>query len=1596
MSIDDVSIIEGDSGTSTLSFTVTRTGASASAVGFDYATADDTATVAGSDYVAASGTGTIPSGGATASTTVSVTVNGDAVFENTESFFVNLSAPTNAVITDAQGMGTLTNDDTAPTLSINDVSIVEGNSGTSSLVFTVTRTGLTALPASFTAATADGTAIAPSDYLAALVGSTTIAAGGATGSATLTATINGDFLAELNETFFVNLSAPGNATIADNQGVGTISNDDIAGVAVTESAGSTEVIEGGATDSYSIVLTSQPTSDVTINIAYDPSQVSLNGDADGSYSRVFTSANWNLAQTVTVAAVDDTVVESNPHATSIVQAVGISDPVYAVINPADVAVSIAENDSQQIVFALAASSVAETAGTHVVNARLNLTTNGAPGGTIAADMSANVFLVVGSAELSDLGLGTAQLTFAAGSVHDAVQPITLNLVNDRLLEGNETGTLSLGLVGSLGSVSGTHALTLTDDEVGAISYSAASSATSESAGTYLGAISRLTITGTGTGGAGFASEANVDVAITDSAGSATSPADYARNTATQTFLAGALSPVDVPVSVGIANDMLIENSESFSLGFGSISGDGSLSASGTHTVSISDNDSAVVAFAANNDSVGEAVGSFSKPVTLTLTANGVGTASLQNAIVVPVGFSEGTATEPEDFTLSTVSVTFVAGSTSGASLNATAAIVNDVISESSESFDLTLGNGFVSPNITLGRTATTVTITDNDVPGVTVAPSGGTTTVTEGGATDSYTVVLNSQPTANVSITLNAGTQLSAAPTNLTFTTANWNIAQSVTVTAIDDAVAEGSHGGSISHAATSSDAVYNGISVGSVTATITDNDTAGVTVVESAGSTAVTEGGATDSYTIVLNSQPTADVSFAPNAGAQLSAAPSNLTFTSANWNLAQTVTVTATDDALVEGAHSGAIGQSTSSSDLNYNAISIAGINASISDNDSAVVNFAPIAVSQSEGVSPMAFTVTLSNPVASGVTLTLNSANGSAGAADYTAITNATVSFAASSTTAQTVNVAINNDALDEPNETFGLTLSNLSATGNVTLGAGGATGTIVDDDATPTLSISSPSGPEGNAGSSVMNFVVSLSAISGQDVTFTRATADGSATTANNDYVAIGAAIATIPAGQLSLSIPVTINGDTAFEGNETFSVNLTAISNATPTSLTGAGTIQEDDQQPTITTITSDTPDPSVTGQAYMVNVTVAAQSASPLGTVTISDGSASCGPVTLAAGTSPNSSASCNLTSTTAGAKTLTATYAPASSAFAASTGTTAHQVNAASTAISVVGPVRSRINQPTTFSFALSVNAPGAGAPAGTVTLTSGTATCNVTVPTATPSCALSFTTLGPRTITAAFAPSDGNFSASSSSGPGNAQTLVYALSDIAVTKTDAVGTYIPGDLLVYTVTVRNLGPDAAANIRVRDNIPAGLTDVLWTCDASGGVACSQAAGSGNLDMTIASIPVDGLLNYTFFGNVAGTPAQIVNTALVELPVDTTIEDPAPGNNSASDTDLINYLLRNGFEDPQVNAPSGGVRLSATRSVADEANVVLVLDDANGIGARVYARTLDGEVQYALATRSAGMLRLGAWRSYPGAATLHWTARPVATGWVLETVEIR
>jgi hypothetical protein len=228
-----------------------------------------------------------------------------------------------------------------------------------------------------------------------------------------------------------------------------------------------------------------------------------------------------------------------------------------------------------------------------------------------------------------------------------------------------------------------------------------------------------------------------------------------------------------------------------------------------------------------------------------------------------------------------------------------------------------------------------VTITDNDTAGVTVTQSGGTTAVTEGGATDTYTLVLTSQPTADVTIDLATGADVSANPPSLTFTAVNWNLGRTVTVTAVDDSLVEGAHGDMVAHAASSADGFYDGIAIGSVSVAVTDNDTAGLVVTESGGSTTVREGGATDTFTVALSSQPLADVTVTLDPDTQLSVSPPTLTFTSANFAVAQTVTVTAVNDSSAEALHAGSVSLSSSSTDATFAGLSGA-VSATIDDND------------------------------------------------------------------------------------------------------------------------------------------------------------------------------------------------------------------------------------------------------------------------------------------------------------------------------------------------------------------------------------------------------------------------------------------------------------------------------------------------------------------------------------------------------------------------------------------------------------------------------------------------------------------------------------
>lgn len=231
LAINDVTLAEGNSGTTNFTFTVTRSGGTAGAVSATWTLANGTSDNA--DFTTTPQTGSVNFLDGETSKTITITVAGDTTVEGNDTFFVNLTAPTGgATISDGQGLGTITNDDTPPvgSLAINDVSIAEGNSGSSNLIFTVTRSGGSAGAVDATWTLTNGTTNAADFATATFTGTVSFADGQTT--ATITIPIAGDTTVEANETFTVTLSAPtGGATITDASGTGTITNDDVPPIA---------------------------------------------------------------------------------------------------------------------------------------------------------------------------------------------------------------------------------------------------------------------------------------------------------------------------------------------------------------------------------------------------------------------------------------------------------------------------------------------------------------------------------------------------------------------------------------------------------------------------------------------------------------------------------------------------------------------------------------------------------------------------------------------------------------------------------------------------------------------------------------------------------------------------------------------------------------------------------------------------------------------------------------------------------------------------------------------------------------------------------------------------------------------------------------------------------------------------------------------------------------------------------------------------------------------------------------------------------------------------------------------------------------------
>ncbi|MEM1228585.1 MAG: Calx-beta domain-containing protein [Planctomycetota bacterium] len=321
--IDDVSMTEGDSGMTSFVFTIRSDLAASRDLGVVVNAADLGNLIGGADLVDVSDASVSIAAGST-SATFTIQVLGDSVVEADEVFLVDIESPTfgstadasRVTIADNQAMGTIVNDDIA-TLAINDVAVIEGDVGSTSVTFTVSADNLSSMNTSVTARTIDGfQAIEGIDYLGILEQEVVILAGQST--ATLTIDVIGDSIVELDETYQVELSNAlfGNTSdasrirIGDAIGVGTIMNDDSAAITIED----VTAIEGdfGITDFVFTIRQDQLASlDTSVTVNTIDIQQAIEGvDYNAITNQIVTIAAGTQTATLSVGVIGESLVEA--------------------------------------------------------------------------------------------------------------------------------------------------------------------------------------------------------------------------------------------------------------------------------------------------------------------------------------------------------------------------------------------------------------------------------------------------------------------------------------------------------------------------------------------------------------------------------------------------------------------------------------------------------------------------------------------------------------------------------------------------------------------------------------------------------------------------------------------------------------------------------------------------------------------------------------------------------------------------------------------------------------------------------------------------------------------------------------------------------------------------------------------------------------------------------------------------------------------------------------------------------------------------------------------------------------------------------------
>ena len=539
LSIANVSIIEGNSGSKNASVLIKLSEATSTAFSVSYTTVDGDAQ-AGQDYVSNSGTVNFAVG--EISKTITISVLGDTSVETNEQFFLQLSAPDNITLDTTEASITLTNDD-KPQLSITAASLLEGNTGqtTASLVISLSAPGQDTVKVNY--ASANGTALAAKDYLTT-TGEVSFAPGET--SKTIAVPVLGDTLVEGNETFRMSLSAPVNASLSStSSAIVTITDDDAIVVPSVSIVGAT-LVEGnsGSTQAtLTVSLSAAASKVVSVNYA-TTNGTALSGSDYTASTGTLTFAIGETSKTFTVPVLGDTTVEANETFT-----ISLTSPSNATLSAAASAVVTLSNDDVPSI-AIANVSVAEGNVGNTANVTVTLSA------ASTQDISVNYTTADGTASNgSDYSATVGSLLFVAG---ETSKTISIPVLGDVNIESDENFTVALATpTNATLSANATATVTLTNDDQAVVlptlSVTAASTVVEGNTGSSTASV-------TVTLSARSSQTVSVNYATTD--GTATAGSDYTASTGTLSFAPGETSKT---FTVPILGDADVETDENFTI-----------------------------------------------------------------------------------------------------------------------------------------------------------------------------------------------------------------------------------------------------------------------------------------------------------------------------------------------------------------------------------------------------------------------------------------------------------------------------------------------------------------------------------------------------------------------------------------------------------------------------------------------------------------------------------------------------------------------------------------------------------------------------------------------------------------------------------------------------------------------------------------------------------------------------------------------------------------------------------------------------------------------------------------------------------------------